>query len=79
MRPIINDQRNFNVNVNANVNSPPGAMPFLIIVLVHVLQRENFEDPPHGAFLQLVGDFLHSIRCIRRVATRSGPIVARGA
>ena len=60
----------------AKVDSPPGGMPSTIIVLVHVLQRENFEDPPQRLFLQLVGDLLHSIL---RVTTRSRPILARGA
>jgi len=60
----------------AKVDSPPGGMPSPILVLVHVLQRENFEDPPQRLFLQLVGDLLHSIL---RVTARSGPILARGA
>ena len=47
----------------ANVNSPRDVTPSPI------LQGENFEDPPQGLFLQLVGDLLHSILC---VTTRSG-------
>jgi len=63
----------------AKVDSPPGGMPSPMLVLVHVLQRENFEDPPQRHFLQLVGDLLHSILRILRVTTRSGPFLTRGA
>ena len=63
----------------AKVDSPPGGIPSVMVVLVHVLQRENFEDPPQRLFLQLVGDLLYSILRIQFVTIRFGPILAHGA
>ena len=55
---MINDTRR---PYYASVNLPPGGNPFPMVVLVHVLHRENFEDPPQRLFLQLVGDLLHGV------------------
>ena len=55
---MINDTRR---PYYASVDLPPGSNPSPMSVLVHVLHREKFQDPPQGVCLQPVGDFLPGV------------------